>query len=355
MRKLFLLIGLILAGSVQGHVLVEEDFSDTNLIAHYTFDEGSGSTAVDASGNGNNGTLVNGPVWVSGKVGTNALDFDGADDYVDLGNLDIPGNAMTIAAWFNSRNLSNCSSQDCRIVSKATGVSTAEHFWMLSTWNGELRFRLKTDGTTTTLVAENSNLSNDIWYHMVAVYDGSEMRIYQDGVLTGSVGKTGSITTDASVGAWIGSNPPNATSQPWDGQIDDLRIYDRVLTDAEITELVAGTPPPPDSTLALLDNIAHWYSPSPLIIFNAVTDKDIHVLAVPKCDTVALHYIYTRPLTFSTQDTIVGQLVSTNTGGCTLFLPRTPVTNSMFKKHKVFSSIIFDTPGMPIINITEIP
>ena len=90
----------------------------------------------------------------------------------------------------------------------------------------------------------NTNLTNNTWYHVTAVYDGSEMRLYKDGVKIGSVGKTGAIATDASVAAWIGTNPPIATSKPWQGQIDDLRIYDRVLTDAEITQLAAGTPPP---------------------------------------------------------------------------------------------------------------
>ncbi len=105
---------------------------------------------------------------------------------------------------------------------------------------GRYRFRVKAGGSTSTLVASAGPLSPGVWTHATAVYDGSEMRLYQDGALIGSVGKTGNITSDASLGAWIGSNPPNATSRPWDGQIDDLRIYDRVLTDVEINQLAGN-------------------------------------------------------------------------------------------------------------------
>ena len=54
--------------------------SGSGLVAHYTFDEGSGITAGDSAGS-NTGTLVNGPTWVTGKIG-GGLTFDGTDDYV---------------------------------------------------------------------------------------------------------------------------------------------------------------------------------------------------------------------------------------------------------------------------------
>jgi len=56
----------------------------TGLVGHWTFNEGAGTTASDSSGNNNTGTLINGPIWTTGKIGQ-ALDFDGVNDYVDLG------------------------------------------------------------------------------------------------------------------------------------------------------------------------------------------------------------------------------------------------------------------------------
>ena len=56
-------------------VLAATTAAPTNLVAHWTFDDGSGATATDASGNGHDGTLINGPLWAAGQVGSNALDF----------------------------------------------------------------------------------------------------------------------------------------------------------------------------------------------------------------------------------------------------------------------------------------
>ena len=55
------------------------------LVGYWNFDEGTGTTAADSSGSGNNGTLVNGSTWTAGKVGNGALQFDGVDDSVNAG------------------------------------------------------------------------------------------------------------------------------------------------------------------------------------------------------------------------------------------------------------------------------
>ena len=74
----------------------------SNLVAYWKFDEGSGTTAADSSGNGNTGTLINGPLWTAGKAG-NALYFDGIDDNVtvlDSASLHL-SSAFTLSAWVN--------------------------------------------------------------------------------------------------------------------------------------------------------------------------------------------------------------------------------------------------------------
>ena len=92
------------------------------LVAWWPFDEGEGTVAVDASGNGHTGFLTNGPQWTPKPSGA-ALDFDGSNDYVDAGTFDVAGSALTIAAWIYPEGLDNCSSNDCRILSKATGTA----------------------------------------------------------------------------------------------------------------------------------------------------------------------------------------------------------------------------------------
>ncbi len=233
------------------------------LVGSWPLDEGTGGTALDASGNGNNGNLVNGPVWAG-----NVLNFDGTNDYVNLGGLDVPGSAITLAGWVKADNLANCSSKDCRIVSKASGTGENDHYFMVSPikvgTQTRLRFRLKTNGSTSTLVATSGNLANNVWAHFAAVYDGSNMRLYKDGNLVGSTSKTGQITVNSNVPVWIGANPTNASARPWDGAISDVMIYDKALTASQIVELMGDVNSPPSFTsspkLSATQNQAYAYN-----------------------------------------------------------------------------------------------
>lgn len=168
----------------------------------------------------------------------NHLVFDGADDFISLNNMDISGNAMTIEALVNSSDFDNCELRDCRIISKAVGLATADHYWMMSTNNSGantvFRFRLKTNGSSTTLQATTGNLSEDTWYHVAATYDGSNMRIYLNGTQIASTPKTGSLTTNPAVEAWIGDNPPTNGVRSWKGEIDEVRIWNTARTQAQL-------------------------------------------------------------------------------------------------------------------------
>jgi len=167
----------------------------------------------------------------------NHLQFDGVDDYISLNNMDIAGSNITLEALINSSDLSNCQYRDCRIISKATGLTTPDHYWMLSTNNSGtntvLRFRLKTNGTSTTLVATTGPLSENTWYHVAATYNGSTMKLFLNGTEVGSTAKTGALTTNAAAEAYIGGNPPG-NDRPWKGEIDEVRIWNTARTQAQL-------------------------------------------------------------------------------------------------------------------------
>ncbi|MFC1636726.1 LamG-like jellyroll fold domain-containing protein, partial [Planctomycetota bacterium] len=212
-------------------------------MAHWTFDDGSGAVAVDSSrGGGNDGTLVGDPQWAAGMVG-GALDFDGVDDVVELGTLDVVGQ-ITLAAWINADDFEI---NDARIITKANEWGENDHWWMLSTISEtSLRLRLKTDdGQGTTTLISDPVLETGVWAHVAATWDGSMMRIYKDGVEVASQEKGGSaVAVDPAVSAAIGSQPSDAfASDPshvvkfFDGLIDDVRIYDVALPEAEIAKL----------------------------------------------------------------------------------------------------------------------
>ena len=214
--------------------------SGSSLIGHWTLDDGIGTIASDTSGNGNDG-VVNGAAWVNAGQISGALDFDGSDDYVDLGGLNASADSLTISAWINADTFTHLSRQDARIVSKATGTASQDHYFMLSTIksNGatRLRFRLMTNGATTTLLGSGGVLTSGTWIHVAAVYDGAQMRLYQDGVEVGNTSKTGNIDQNA-VAVWIGRNPDG--KRPFDGRIDEVYIYDRAFTLNEILVLGSG-------------------------------------------------------------------------------------------------------------------
>jgi hypothetical protein len=190
------------------------------------------------------GSYENGPQRsVPGAlVGTTnpAVKFDGVNDYVDLGGLSVSGNKLTIVAWIR-RSGSFPGHNDGRIVSKATGTHTQDHYWMLSTrekdYRRYLRFRLRTGGYTTQLETTTGEIKPHVWHLAAAVYDGSRMRLYVDGVQVASTAKSGNLNTNSGVAAWIGGNPPSSTARAWSGEIDEVALFAKALSATDLVNL----------------------------------------------------------------------------------------------------------------------
>ena len=124
-------------------------------------------------------------------------------------------------------------------------AETSRHFWTLATRTSGgstyLSFLLKAGGTTTTLNASQGPLTPGQWAFVTAVYDGSKMYLYKDGQEVANVAKTGSIDNGVSVPAWIGDNPEKsagtASGKPFDGLIDEVAIFGKALSPAEVRAL----------------------------------------------------------------------------------------------------------------------
>ena len=212
------------------------------LIAGYPFEEGGGSTVLDLSGNGNNGTLAGEVVRsLSGETGE-AIDFNGSDSSINLGAMDITTPTMSIALWFKPDDFGV---SDGRLISKADGISSSAHYWMISTISHagqkRLRFRLKTENGGTSTLIGNAALIPSVWTHVSVTYDGVNMKLFQNGIEIGSLTKTGAISTSSSIEAWIGANPSN--NKFFDGLIDDVRLYGEALDGATIQDIIAGNLP----------------------------------------------------------------------------------------------------------------
>ncbi len=203
-----------------------------NPVAYWPLDETSGTIAHDSSGNGYNGTLVNmNPAtdWVTGKIG-GALDFDGADDYIDIGtSLSLITN-FTISVWVKPTSVGI----NQQVISK--GKNGPKTQWELKTAsnNGDVVFQRRDAGYVG--VQSQQQLSAGTWVHLASSYDGSEWRIYWNGVLDSTATGPGPAETTSRLFIGALDDKGNA-KQFWHGLIDDVRIYDRVLTPAEIQVL----------------------------------------------------------------------------------------------------------------------
>lgn len=207
--------------------------SNGDLVAYYKFDEGSGSIVSDIIGNGNSGTIY-GAKWVDGKHGK-ALSFDG-DDYVSISHnnkLDL-GNIMdySVAVWIRTIEY------DMRdIVAKDDG--TGVYPLSLRIWDGLVGLFVY-DGNSAPGVYSTGALVNDgKWHHVVGVRSTKEdkLKIYVDGELVESVTDTtiGSIANTDSMTVGNGGN--NYVQYGFHGEIDDVRIYNKALSDEEVKQI----------------------------------------------------------------------------------------------------------------------
>jgi hypothetical protein len=118
-----------------------------NLIAHWTFDEGSGTTAYDSVGD-NHGTLIGDPTWTSGIIG-GALSFDGDGDYINVAhdsNFNIPtGASRTFAFWFKDNGVGSLKPNAYLFVKWDLGSDWVQ-FYFDST--NHLKFQISVDGTS---------------------------------------------------------------------------------------------------------------------------------------------------------------------------------------------------------------
>lgn len=225
-------------------ITVVESIPDVldGLIARWRMEAGVGNIIADYSDNSNIG-MVEGPLWEEETPdgSSHALGFDGVDDRVSIGNLDVNGDAMSITFWFKANSFNV---HDARFISKASGQNDPDHYWMVSTLNGsQLRFRLQTNGNTTTLISDPGVLSTGTWIHVAAVYDGNEMQLFVDGEWNSSTAANGNIDSEPSVGAAIGNQPANASGglRPFHGLMDEVRIYGKALTPEEVLTVMQSS------------------------------------------------------------------------------------------------------------------
>jgi len=201
----------------------------------------AGNTAFDRSGQGNNGTLTNGPVRTLGKIGQ-ALDFDGSNDYVGMGDptsgiLDFSDTqSFTISVW-SYRTGPNTIAQ--RLVAKnQTGAAQNGYRLIYET---DDKYTMRVDDSVNGVQVTSSAMNTlNIWHHVVGVIDRANqiLRLYVDGVENGTpldISAVGSLANALNFDIGVASNLTAGSFVV--GKIDDVRVYNRVLTSDEIKRL----------------------------------------------------------------------------------------------------------------------
>jgi len=190
-------------------------------IAHWKFDETSGSTASDSSGNNYSGILTSGPVWATGKF-NNGLQLDGIDDFIPI-TINVPETNYSYSTWFKTTDSSGSIITVVSPVSPTAGGHDRQ-FGIYNT--GKFCHRVWSDETYCSPLANNDNK----WHYAAVTVGSGGGKLYIDGVQVATGAKTSSDFT-SEAGLVIGNH---SYWGAYSGLVDDLKIYNYVRTPAQI-------------------------------------------------------------------------------------------------------------------------
>lgn len=217
-------------------------------VGEWRFDEGTGTTAGDTSGNGNDGTLANGPLWSSGKIGK-ALKFDGVNDAVTTSSnlTGINVKTATISMWFKSPTVGSYA--DDALLELSGDFNANDAFAVFfngnsagtpPTMGGLLLYMHSAAGYS--VFASNNRFDDGEWHHVEVIFDrnqstaAAQNTLYVDGKRESvtQIGSYGAVHTTSFTSRPIYVAARGGSSYPFAGSIDQVRIYGYVRTPAQV-------------------------------------------------------------------------------------------------------------------------
>jgi len=219
---------------------VQDEFPE-GLLAWWRFDEESGTIAKDETGNFDG--RINGAKRSTGING-GALSFAGINENVRINNtpgLNLTGDQVSLSVWFSRDQIDQ---------SGAFFFFNSKYILRIDKM-GKIAFSVYNPTFTDVALKWQDRVADRDWHHVVGVYDGTELRLYLDGALMNSIPKTGNLkssTADFLIGS---QNSENFFS----GQLDEAMIFDKALTQEDVSYLFANNYNPSNGNASL---VAHW-------------------------------------------------------------------------------------------------
>ena len=200
-----------------------------SCITSYNLNEGSGTTANDATGNENTGT-IDGATFIAGKIGSHALRFDGVDDYLYTTTAYVNPQSYSLSLWFKTTNASG--KKLIGFESNRTGTSSAydRHIYMGT--DGKIKYGWWTGAQTT--ISSTDTLNDGNWHHVVATLQDGVGELFIDNVSQGTANGnaynySGYWRIGGGTNAWT-----SGASGSFDGDIDDVNIFNARLNESEV-------------------------------------------------------------------------------------------------------------------------
>lgn len=230
--------------------VIREVYPD-GLVGFWRFDEGKGTAAIDSTMQGNDGILVNGPIWTDGKY-SRALSFDGIDDYVmvpDSQSLRLQ--RFTLCAWIymDTRPYAHSGNNHVAMVNKmhwlggsyptGTAYGYKLDFEYPNSGDDDLVITIG-DGTAQRFPVKYNSINDltlNTWHFVVGTFDGKMFKIYIDGNLKATSEEVDYSIENNDTPLGIGYEVRAAGDGHFKGKIDNVMVYNRAITADEVLDL----------------------------------------------------------------------------------------------------------------------
>jgi len=227
--------GLLMVG------IADTETYATTLIGHWDFEEGSGVTVLDSSGNALNGA-INNAVYTTGRVGNYSLDFNGENSYVQVGYSPLLNpDSIGISLWFKPGATQQAYAD---ILDKGHGLGTVPYYGGYALQYNQSDPTIGAfygNGSFFPYLNSGGAYNDEQWHHMVANLGAAEIALYLDGQLISQLPGQGAIVDNFS-DLFFGRH--GVLGRFYDGALDDIRIYDGALSSTEVRRLYQPVPEP---------------------------------------------------------------------------------------------------------------